>query len=174
MHATSNPSSSNGRHGFTNGDHRGLHQTSAPGAPPQVEIQRHNIVNQKAPENSSLFQICLNLRRRLAGVPGFQEHIQEMEEEEAEGSDTTDPVTTMWNCLRRGIPLLTLYNAFGPAKPLQVDSNVSEAKVTKHATFKFLQACITNLKIPAGETFLITDLYGENTTGFVKVGHTWS
>ena len=170
-----NPYGSNNRHGpganrhdLPNGDQRsrGPALSSAPSAP---YIHTGNIMNRKAPPDSSLFQICLNLRRRLATVPGFDEHLAEMEEEEQEANEATDPVTTMWNCLRRGFPLLTIYNAFRPAVLLTVDSNISESKVTKHAAFKFLQACMSNLKFPASEMFLITDLYGENTTGFVKV-----
>ncbi|KAL8826688.1 MAG: hypothetical protein Q9170_007307 [Blastenia crenularia] len=76
----------------------------------------------------------------------------------------------MWNCLRRGYPLMTIYNALKPHSPLNVDANrVAERSIGKAATFKFLQACLTDLMIPANECFLITDLYGGDTTGFVKV-----
>ncbi|KAI4121488.1 MAG: hypothetical protein LQ338_006330 [Usnochroma carphineum] len=93
-----------------------------------------------------------------------------MEEEEAEADGATDPVTTMWNCLRRGYPLMTIYNALQPHNPIKVDaSRVAERSIGKAATFKFLQACLTDLMIPANECFLITDLYGSDTTGFVKV-----
>lgn len=129
-----------------------------------------NIMNRRADMNSSLYQICLGLRQRLGEVPGFAPHIAEMEEEEAEVEDSTDPVTSMWNCLRRGYPLMTIYNALRPAVPLKVDpSRVAEAKIGKAATFKFLQACLTELMFPPNECFLITDLYGGDTTGFVKV-----
>ena len=106
----------------------------------------------------------------MAEVPGFEVHMLEMEEEEAEANDSTDPVTSMWNCLRRGYPLMTIYNALKPKVPLEVDaSKLPEAKLAKAATFKFLQACLTDLQYPASECFLITDLYGGDTTGFVKV-----
>ena len=150
--------------------------TSSAGGVPSVtpngftSTTNQSIMNRRAGADSSLYQICVNLRKRLAEVPGFHEHIAEMEEEEADANDATDPVTSMWNCLRRGFPLMTIYNAFRPAKPLTVDPNISEAKMAKHAAFKFLQACLIDLKFPPAEMFLITDLYGENTTGFVKVG----
>ena len=106
----------------------------------------------------------------MARVPNFDIHIAEMEEEEAEANDSTDPVTSMWNCLRRGYPLMAIYNALMPHKRIYVDaSRMAEAKLGKAATFKFLQACLTDLKFPANECFLITDLYGGDTTGFVKV-----
>lgn len=120
--------------------------------------------------NSSLYQICLTLRRRLAQVPGFHDFLAEMDEEEAEADGATDPVTTMWNCLRRGYPLMTIYNAWKPHNPLIIDTNrLAERQIGKAATFKFLQACLNDLKIPPNECFLITDLYGGDTTGFVKV-----
>ena len=127
-------------------------------------------MNIRAGEDSSLYQICMNLRMRLATVPGFEGHIAEMEEEEAETDDSIDPVTLMWNSLRRGYPLMTVYNALRPVKPLSVDpSKLKEKDLPKAATFKFLQACMRELKFQPSECFLITDLYGEDTTGFVKV-----
>ncbi|KAL8749525.1 MAG: hypothetical protein Q9199_007632 [Rusavskia elegans] len=132
--------------------------------------QDNNIMNIRGTLDSSLYQICLSLRRRLAHVPGFHQYLAEMEEEEAEADGATDPVTSMWNCLRRGYPLMTIYNAFRPHNPLHVDANrLAERQIGKAATFKFLQACLTDLMIPANECFLITDLYGGDTTGFVKV-----
>lgn len=133
-------------------------------------LMTQNIMNRRAGTDSSLYQICINLKRRLTVVPGFHEHMAEMDEEEALEGDFIDPVTSMWNCLRRGYPLMTVYNALRPKKRLEVDrSRYGEAKIGKAATFQFLQACLNELKIPSNETFLITDLYGEDTTGFVKV-----
>ena len=127
-------------------------------------------MNRRAGADSSLYQICINLKKRLASVPGFHEHIAEMNEEEAEDGDFIDPVTAMWNCLRRGFPLMTVYNALQPTRPLGVDhSRFAESKIGKAATFQFLRACLDDLKMPSNEVFLITDLYGEDTTGFVKV-----
>ena len=129
-----------------------------------------NIINIRASEKISLYHICLSLRKRLITVPGFKQHIAEMEEEEAEADDSTEPVTSMWNCFRRGYPLMTIYNALKPSVPLHIDpSKVAESKYGKAATFKFLQACLTDLAFAPSECFLITDLYGGDTTGFVKV-----
>lgn len=134
--------------------------------------QDDNIMNQRADPNSSLYQICLGLRARLAEVPEFQAHITAMEEEEEDSHDTSDPVTSMWNCFRLGYPLMTIYNALRPAVPLKVDRDkIGESKIGKAATFKFLQACMAEQKFPPNECFLITDLYGGDTTGFVKVRH---
>ena len=138
-----------------------------------VSEQPDNIMNRKAGVNSSLYQSCLALKRRLSEVPGFEPWLEEMDFEERESSDATDPVTSMWNMLRRGYPLFTIYNALQPAVPLEIDPvKAAEPKVNKQVTFKFLEACMEVLKFPPHECFLITDLTGQDTTGFVKVCRT--
>ena len=128
------------------------------------------LVNQKAGSYSSLYQSCLSLRRRLAEVPGMETYLKDMDTEEQDSGDESDIVTSTWNMLRRGDPLMMLFNALRPPVPLSLNAlPVAESKRGKAATFKFLQACMTELKFPAAECFLITDLYGTNTTGFVKV-----
>ncbi|KAI9700073.1 MAG: hypothetical protein M1836_002607 [Candelina mexicana] len=145
-----------------------------PPPPPPVNggpvVASDNVMNQEADKDKSLYQICLNLRHRLSEVPGFEQHLRETEEDD-EADDATDPVTSIWRCFRRGIPLMTIYNALDPAVPLTIDpsKNLTEQKIPKAATFKFLQACMTELRIPPAQCFLITDLYGDDTTGFVKV-----
>ena len=157
-----------------NGSQQGLFSAqTALSQPPLSNVPQpdNNIINIRSTPHISLYHICLSLRRRLITVPGFQQHIAEMEEEEAEADDATEPVTSMWNCFRRGYPLMTIYNALKPKVPLHIDpSKVAESKYGKAATFKFLQACLTDLAFPPNECFLITDLYGGDTTGFVKVG----
>ena len=127
------------------------------------------LVNQKAGTYSSLYQSCLSLRQRLSEVPGLEGYLMDMDIEEQDSADETDIVTSMWNMLRRGDPLMALFNALRPPVPLALDRPVAESKRGKAATFKFLQACMSELKFPAGDCFLITDLYGKDTTGFVKV-----
>ncbi|KXS99492.1 hypothetical protein AC578_3758 [Pseudocercospora eumusae] len=126
----------------------------------------NNIMNSVADASSSLFQICVALRQRLLGVPGFHDALQE---EEDEADEDTDPVTLLWRTFRRGYPLMLLYNALRPSQPLNMPQGVKEDKKAKAATFKFIQACNADLKIPQEELFIITDLYGDDTTGFVKV-----
>lgn len=125
-----------------------------------------NIMNSVADASSSLFQICVALRQRLLGVPGFNESLLE---EEQDADEDTDPVTLLWRTFRRGYPLMLLYNALRPTQPLSIPQGVREDKKGKLASFKFLHACITDLHIPQDELFIVTDLYGDDTTGFVKV-----
>ncbi|PNY30064.1 Rho guanine nucleotide exchange factor scd1 [Tolypocladium capitatum] len=121
-----------------------------------------NIINQKADASRSLYQICVSLKQRLAQVPGFDPFLEQL--------DPTDPVDPLWNLFRAGYPLLAIYNSLQPAEPLKVDDpNASEAKKSKIAIFKFVQACMKELRVPPAESFVITDLMGNDTSGFVKV-----
>lgn len=129
-----------------------------------------NIVNRRAEKEQSLYQICLNLKERLKQVPGFEEHMSALEDVDDDDEDGEDPVSLMWRCFKLGFPLMTIYNALQPEIPLEIDtSKVQESKMGKAATFKFLQGCLTELEFPPAECFLITDLYGNDTTGFVRV-----
>lgn len=125
-------------------------------------VATSNIINQKADASRSLYQICVSLKQRLAQVPGFEPLLEQL--------DPTDPVDPLWNLFRTGYPLLAIYNALQPREPLKVeDPNASEAKKSKIAIFKFVQACMKDLRVPPTESFVITDLMGNDTSGFVKV-----
>jgi cell division control protein 24 len=91
--------------------------------------------------------------------------------QKATDADEGGPVESVWGLLRTGYPLLAIYNALQPEKPLQVEEKPgeSQAKRSKIAILKFVQACLNELKLPAAECFIINDLTGNDTTGFVKV-----
>jgi cell division control protein 24 len=150
--------------------------TSATLVPPQAApvnggpvIATNNIINQKADASRSLYQICVNLRQRLTQVPRFNIHLTDSDDED-EGEEDMDPVSSLWRCLRKGTPLITLYNALQPAEPLQeIDEKMPAVKKSKMAAFKFVEACLKDLKLPPGDCFALSDLFGDDTTGFVKV-----
>jgi cell division control protein 24 len=124
-------------------------------------IPTANIINQKADASRSLYQICISLKNRLAQVPGFDQYLEQL--------DPNDPVDGLWGLLRTGIPLITVYNALQPETPLQIDEKASETKKPKIAIFKFVKACMDELKVPPQDSFVVTDLMGNDTSGFVKV-----
>jgi cell division control protein 24 len=130
-----------------------------------------NIINQVADSNRSLYQICVNLRQRLGLVPGWnEEHGADFEHPNGQDELVDDPVIQLWRCLRRGFPLLTVFNALKPVEKLEVNlEKTSQAKRDKAAAYKFNQACTQVLGFKIDDCFTIQDLYGDDTTGFVKV-----
>ncbi|KAL7624102.1 Guanine nucleotide exchange factor for Cdc42p [Parahypoxylon ruwenzoriense] len=127
-------------------------------------VPTSNIINQKADASRSLYQICIALKQRLARVPGFDVHLEALAATNEDG-----PVESLWNLLRTGLPLVTIYNCVQPDSPLEIDPAANETRRSKIAIFKFVEACMKHLKIPASESFVISDLMGNDTTGFVKV-----
>jgi cell division control protein 24 len=134
-------------------------------------VATSNIINQRADASRSLYQICVSLKQRLAKVPGFEGYMEQLELMAAD-PDEGGPVESLWKLLRTGYPLLAIYNALQPETPLQVQEapGVSEAKRSKIAILRFVEACKSKLMLPTTEVFIITDLAGNDTTGFVKVG----
>lgn len=129
-------------------------------------IATSNIINQKADASRSLYQICVALKQRLAQLPGFEMYMERLDTMAEIG-----PVESLWQLLRTGYPLLAIYNALLPDEPLQVGgaANQSDSKRAKIAIMKFAGECKNKLKLPETECFIINDLTGEDTTGFVKV-----
>jgi len=118
------------------------------------------------------------LRQRLAQVPGFDAHLTDSDDED-EGEEM-DPVSSLWRCLRKGTPLLTIYNSLQPPVLLEIDGKLFETekgaeKAPKVAAFKFVKACLEgDLQLPPGECFSLQDLFGDDTTGFVKASDSFS
>jgi len=87
--------------------------------------------------------------------------------------EETDPVSALWRCLRKGTPLMTIYNTLQPEEPLVLDNKTAELKTEQKkaqvATFKFVKACLEGLNFAPGDCFVLSDLFGDDTTGFVKV-----
>ncbi|KAF2866971.1 Pleckstrin homology domain-containing protein [Massariosphaeria phaeospora] len=130
----------------------------------------NNVLNKRADKDTSLFQRCLSLQMRLRLISGFERWLAE---EEDKADDDADPVTLLWRTFRRGYPLMDLYNTLGPQTRLVVDESNkkpgSEKRFEKMAAYKFIQGCVNELKYNPEECFILSDLYGDDTTGFVKV-----
>ncbi|EFX06307.1 Rho guanyl nucleotide exchange factor [Grosmannia clavigera kw1407] len=132
-------------------------------------VATSNIINQKADASRSLYQICVALKQRLAQVPSFEDHMQQLEQLET-GEAGGDPVEALWQMFRSGYALLAIYNALQPEQPLTVDDEKGDdKKKSKIAIFKFIKACMSDLHIPPSECFVVGDVTRTDTTGFVKV-----
>jgi cell division control protein 24 len=153
---------------FTSSSSTSLATISSPSSNGGPVLATDNIINQKADASKSLYQICVNLRLRLRQVPGFEQHLIDSDDEDEGGEMEMDPMSSLWRCLRKGYPLMTIYNCLQPPNPLQIaEGTVAARNIPKSAAFKFVQACLLELKFE--ECFVLTDLFGDDTTGFVKV-----
>ncbi|KAI9364500.1 hypothetical protein DFJ73DRAFT_934402 [Zopfochytrium polystomum] len=84
------------------------------------------------------------------------------------------PVPVLWDAFRLGAPLCMVYNHLNLAQPLKV-SDVSSVrpgqyvKVCKDNVYHFVVACKDQLHIPEAKDFTPSELYKDDTHGFMKV-----
>jgi cell division control protein 24 len=122
-----------------------------------------------APRVRPLYQNCLELQMQLSQIPGLPE-ILAMERDENEDAN---PLYFVIGVFRRGVPLLLLLERVRGVQYLaqltQFHGPIDSQKMPKVATFRFIKACMDDLGFHPDECFLIDDLFGDDTTGHVKV-----
>lgn len=115
-----------------------------------------------AASSGSLYHICRSVLDKLSTVEGMANYLD---------CDTTDPLTKLTLICRQGFPLCTLYNALKPVTLLKVESdpNLNAINSCKAYVYHFIVACRKHLLFPEEDMFTISDLYQNDTNGFVKV-----
>ena len=147
---------------------------------PAATISSMNPLNIKS--GGSLYHTCRSVYGKLALVEGMEDYLNADEHQQltatspssSEPSTPTsgcDPLSKLWSICRRGAPLCTLFNATKPEKPLKVDRNpnLNTLNSCKASVYHFIVACRDQLEFTEDELFTITDLYQDDTNGFVKV-----
>jgi cell division control protein 24 len=118
----------------------------------------------KRSSSSSFFQQFVLFTERLYRVPGFDQYM------DATHHPSNDPVATLWDVFRQGHSLTHLYNVMFPDNRLPDKSNAkSSANAAKANVYHFLLALKTKLHFAEEDTFTISELYQDDTNGFVKV-----
>ncbi|CAG8679152.1 20784_t:CDS:10, partial [Gigaspora margarita] len=144
-----------------------------------------NTLNRPAQASQSLYPQCQDLLGRLYCVEGFEQYlIQGQNSMQSNGSIVgtptsengpsslilkEDPVTLLWQTFRLGYPLCALFNAFKPKKPLKVTIEDSKPKA---CVYNFLVACREEFQLKPEQIFSITQLFQDDTNGFVMVINT--
>ena len=85
---------------------------------------------------------------------------------------TADPLSILIAVFRHGGPLLLLLKEVDRADGLLQypwDADLSP-NTSKLAVVQFVEACVSRLGFQSSECFTVTDLFGDDTTGHVKVG----
>ena len=129
-------------------------------------VGNDSLINKKADPAQGLYQTCVALRERLMLVPDFERFLEPLP------GAPEDPVSQLWRCFRMGSSLCVLFNAMRPVSLIE-DSRcqlgLGSANDCKAATYHFLQGIKKELSIPDSESFMIHNLYSDDTNGFVKV-----
>jgi cell division control protein 24 len=133
-----------------------------------------------APRVRTLFENCLELGLQLSQFPGLseifatdRECIKEADPLSVSFGLEADPLSIIIQVFRRGTPLLMLLERVPGIQNLahltRLEDAIDEQKIPKVATFRFIKACIDDLGFQPHECFSVTDLFGTDTTGFIKV-----
>lgn len=150
-----------------------------------------SITNKPAVLGCSLYHTCRSVLDKLAAVEGMAEYLDLVEfsptttssptssssssssSEPSTPNSNSDPLSKLWTLCRRGSPLCTLFNALNPEIPLKVDykPNLNQVNTCKASVYHFIVGCRDQLKFSEDELFTISDLYQDDTNGFVKVSN---
>ncbi|KWU43851.1 hypothetical protein RHOSPDRAFT_4565, partial [Rhodotorula sp. JG-1b] len=167
---------------------------SASSSGDSTPIATNSALNLKASASSSIYQRCTALRERLYRVPEFRDRfVDEAEQSLAAIASTssapapaapaaftpdlpiqTDPVSQVLSVLRLGASLCFLFNRLGHAHQLDVNpqATLSNLKACQRGAAHFIMACKQDLQWPEQDLFAVSELYGQDTNGIVKVVHT--
>ena len=125
-------------------------------------------------KSNSIYYKCVNIIKILYAIPEVEKYLFP-EGIECHMADF-DPVNILWSCLRLGNPLCILFNQTKPTILLIISEveilNGNFKNEHKKCVFHFLVACKQELNIDEENLFNISDLYVNDTNGFVKVINT--
>ncbi|KAG1051761.1 hypothetical protein G6F43_006051 [Rhizopus delemar] len=115
----------------------------------------------KPSNGTSLYHTCRSVLEKLSVVPNMEYYLND--------DSPNDPLNKLWTICRRGVPLVALFNALEPNDPLTVDSSCTQLNECKKNVYHFIVACRNELNFKEEDLFTLSDLYKDNTNGFVKV-----
>lgn len=125
------------------------------------------------PASVSLYQTCRIINDRLRKVRDFEDlYMKDVEDVGSPlSASATDPVSDLWRLFRLGASLCHIYNATLPEIELSVrpEPSTTNLNACKAEVYHFLLACKNHLHFADEDLFTISELYSENTNGFVKV-----
>ena len=127
----------------------------------------------KQGQQVSLYQQCFILTEQLYSIQGIERYL--FPGGVPEKSSALDPISTLWHAFRLGYPLVKLVYLIkeSPAPSFDVEASLAPgngySNNCKKAIYHFLVTCKTDLMIPEDELFKISELYKDDTNGFVQV-----
>ncbi|KAF2492537.1 kinase-like protein [Lophium mytilinum] len=130
---------------------------------PQRDKMEHVAESSSQPP-FSLLKECRRLQSIFRGEERCRQWMDQDAHKSLSYSRKKNAVDVLWRFLRRGVPLLLLFDIPGFAPFSVVDAAQSRA-----ASALFLRTCFRYLHVPAAECFTSRDLYEDSIMGFVKV-----
>lgn len=127
-------------------------------------------INRSPLQTQSVYQRCLLLRSRLLRVEGFNGFLDSVH--------STNCVNLLWECFKLGNSLCHLFNQLGLEQQLEVSDNydINKQSICKKGVARFIISCKllgdTSTGWTSDDLFTVTDLYKQDTSGFIRVLHT--
>lgn len=115
---------------------------------------------------SSLYHTCRSVLDGMAAVPGLLPYL---DNETTTTQQHNDPLSKLWSICRQGSSLCLLFNTLRSDTPIKLQQNDGTSMKPKACVYHFIIACRDHLKLPEDQLFTVTDLYQDDTNGFVKV-----
>ena len=142
-----------------------------------MDIQRPTSNTNPITNIPSLYQQTMSIIQILYSLPDFEFYLfpegLDSLMEATDGNPVIDPVAVLWGCFRLGAPLCHLMNQMkNLKKPLQVPDVLGLSmynNTCKKCIYHFLIACKEELGLVDSDLFSISELYKDDTNGFVKV-----
>ncbi|KAI8980335.1 hypothetical protein BDB01DRAFT_843898 [Pilobolus umbonatus] len=121
---------------------------------------------------NSIYHKCCSVLDRLSLVHGLTDYMET--EMDINHKTPIDPLSKLAVICRQAFPLCTLYNTLNPDKQLKYDNatNLNAINLCKANVYHFIVACRNELSFPEEDMFSISDLFQDDTNGFVKVLNT--
>ncbi|KAI7894005.1 uncharacterized protein EV154DRAFT_499888 [Mucor mucedo] len=138
-------------------------------------IANDSITNKQATGKASIYHTCRSVLNALTFVEGFEVFFSDSNQDNSLTlPHSNDPLTKLWHICRQGNSLCFLYNILKPEQPIMTanKNNNSAANKSKACVYHFIIACRDQLLFSEDSLFTVTELYQNDTNGFVKVVNT--
>lgn len=134
-------------------------------------IATDSITNKQATGKASIYHTCRSVLNALTFVEGFDIYFSNNNQDNSLTLPySNDPLTKLWHICRQGSSLCFLYNTLKPEQPIMTaNKNNSAANKSKACVYHFIIACRDQLLFAEDTLFTVTELYQNDTNGFVKV-----
>lgn len=134
-------------------------------------IATDSITNKQATGKASIYHTCRSVLNALNFVPGFEIYLNNLLEGDNSLTlpNSNDPLTKLWHICKTGSSLCFLYNTLKPEQPIQTSTNTTATNKSKAYVYHFIIACRDQLHFAEDTLFTVTELFSNDTNGFVKV-----